>query len=57
MGRVVGGASLGQTHLDRKERDGGRPLLALPLGLSGVRAWEAMGWVWPLSVGLARLAL
>lgn len=27
-----------RTHLDREERDGGRPLLALPLGVSGTKA-------------------
>lgn len=27
-----------RTHLDMEERDGGRPLLARPLGLSGTRA-------------------
>lgn len=25
----------GKTHLDMEERDGGRPLLALPLGVTG----------------------
>lgn len=27
-----------RTHLDREERDGGRPLLALPLGFTGTKA-------------------
>lgn len=34
---LLGGAS-GGTHLDREERDGGRPLLALPLGANGMKA-------------------
>lgn len=33
-------ASERRTHLDRQEREGGRPLRALPLGLRGVEAWE-----------------
>lgn len=51
-----GGRGQPRTHLDRKERDGGRPLLALPLGLSWVCAWEPR-WAWPLSVGAASPAL
>lgn len=32
------GRASARTHLDREERDGGRPLLALPLGVSGTKA-------------------
>lgn len=45
-----------RTHLDRKERDGGRPLLALPLGLSGTRARDPRV-PWPLSIGTTGPAL
>lgn len=35
---VSAGRASERTHLDRAERVGGRPLLALPLGLRGTKA-------------------
>lgn len=38
-----------RTHLDSEERDGGRPLLALPLGFSGAKARDPRV-PWPLPI-------
>lgn len=46
---VTTGQASERTHLDMGERDGGRPLLALPLGLSGTKARDP-GVPKPLSI-------
>lgn len=56
VGGIRGRRASEKTHLDRKERDGGRPLLALPLGLSGTKARDPRA-PWPLSIGTTAPAL